>query len=303
MKLRHALLWRPAARHRIAVAAAGALAVAALAWLHLLTGLAYEFHVFFIVPVLLVAWLSGAPAGLAVAALAVTLWVAADRILGGSDAGIWPLAFNGALRAMIFAGGVQLLAEMRKVLDRESRLARLDTLTGLANRREFQSQGQRALAQAARQSTSITAVFIDLDRFKEVNDSEGHEAGDAVLVAVAEALRAHLRESDLAGRLGGDEFALLLPGMTGAGASIYAGQLRERLLTAMRGRGWPVTFSIGVAVHASAPNGFDALIRSADALMYEVKRGSRDRVLLREFPPGREVTDRSEGMNSGAAAK
>lgn len=284
MNLRRVILWRPAsAAGRFAVAAAGALAVTLLAWLHLVTGLSYEFHVFFIVPILLVAWLSGATAGFAAAALALVLWVAADRFLGGDEASLWPLVVNSTLRAVFFAGGVFLLAEMRRVLDRESRLARLDTLTGLANRREFQSQGQRALAQAARQVAPMTAVFIDLDRFKEVNDTEGHEAGDAVLVTVADSLRAHLRESDIAGRLGGDEFALLLPGMTAAAAGAYADRLRERLLAAMRANGWPVTFSIGVAAHMRAPTDFDGLIQSADALMYEVKHGGRDRVLLREF--------------------
>ncbi|MBK8121750.1 MAG: GGDEF domain-containing protein [Sulfuritalea sp.] len=126
-------------------------------------------------------------------------------------------------------------------------------------------------------------MFIDLDRFKEVNDTLGHDTGDALLTAVARIVREQVRASDIPGRLGGDEFALLLPNMNAKAASGYVEKLRRRLLAAMRESGWPVTFSIGVASHNVAPQDFDLLIKQADTLMYEVKRGGRDRVLQQEF--------------------
>lgn len=254
-----------------------------LAYLHTLAGLAYEFHVFFAPPLALVAWFLGLRAGLAAAVLVVLLWFRADQLLGSDLASAMPLILNSLARLLVYCAGVWLLVKLRKLLDAETRLAREDPLTHLPNRREFFELGRRALAQARREGTPITAAFIDLDRFKEVNDTRGHAAGDALLVSVANGLRRRLRTSDIAGRIGGDEFALLLPGMDGASAKAYIEDLRHRLLQAMSERQWPVTFSIGVASYALAPADLDDLLAEADGLMYEVKYGGRNRVLQKDF--------------------
>ncbi|OQA33740.1 MAG: Diguanylate cyclase DosC [Betaproteobacteria bacterium ADurb.Bin341] len=253
-----------------------------VAWLHFISGLAYDFHLLFILPVLFVAWFAGAVAGCVVAVLSVLLWYWADRLLLGAQVEFFPLLFNKAMRLAIFLTGVWLLHQLRKVLERESQLAREDALTGLHSRREFYSQGRRALALAHRQNAPFTAVFIDLDRFKEVNDTLGHETGDQLLKAVSAALSAHLRASDIAGRLGGDEFALILTGMGYGPAAHYVEELRQRLLHAMQQEDWPVTFSIGVASYRRAPDDFERLLARADALMYEVKNSGRDDILIRE---------------------
>jgi diguanylate cyclase (GGDEF)-like protein len=103
------------------------------------------------------------------------------------------------------------------------------------------------------------------------------------LTAVARIIREQVRASDIPGRLGGDEFALLLPNMNAGAASVHVEKLRKRLLAAMTEKGWPVTFSIGVASYKVAPHDFDTLVKQADTLMYEVKRGGRDRIQQREF--------------------
>ncbi|MBA3059460.1 MAG: GGDEF domain-containing protein [Gammaproteobacteria bacterium] len=252
-------------------------------YLHTLTGLAYEFHVFFILPVLIVSWFNGKQFGYGMAVLAAVEWFIADQALATDQANVLPLIFNTLMRLAIFVFGAWLIGDMRRVLMRESRLAREDTLTQLPNRRQFHERGLQAFAQAQRQSASFTAVFFDLDRFKEVNDTLGHDTGDALLAGVARVIREQVRASDIPGRLGGDEFALLLPNMNAQAASVYVEKLRERLLAAMQEKGWPVTFSIGVASYEVAPLDFDMAIKQADALMYEVKRGGRDRILQQEF--------------------
>lgn len=193
------------------------------------------------------------------------------------------MIINSAGRLLVFCGSIWILVQLRNVLDRERRFARQDSLTQLSNRRDFFLRGRQLLAQAQRDGAPITAVFIDLDKFKRVNDEAGHKAGDAVLFCVAEVLSARLRSNDVAGRLGGDEFALLLPGMEGTATASYVGDLQHRLLTAMASREWPVTFSIGVASCQRAPVDFDALMAEADAVMYEVKHGGRNRVLQKEL--------------------
>lgn len=283
MKLRQAILWQPTTAGRLGVLGAALVLVVLVAYLHLITGIAYEFYVFFGPVVAVVAWFVGQRAGYGVAVAAVASWLLADGVLVNSRADFAPAIFNSVSRLVVFCAGVRLIAQLHLVLDRERRLARHDALTQLPNRREFYERGQRALGQAQREASPITAVFIDLDKFKQVNDEQGHATGDALLVCVAEVLGARLRSSDIAARLGGDEFALLLPGMGRATSRVYIDDLRRRLLKAMADRRWPVTFSIGVASYERAPVDLDVLLAAADGLMYEVKNGGRDRILQREL--------------------
>lgn len=283
MNLKTLLLWQPGFLIRSGILVLCVLMTLAVGYIHTLSGLAYEIHVFFILPVLIVSWFNGKWFGYGLAVLAAVGWLIADLSLAGDQANVLPLIFNTHMRLAIFVSGAWLIGDMHHVLLRESRLAREDALTQLPNRCEFHERGQQAFAQAQRQGAPFTAVFIDLDRFKEVNDTLGHGIGDALLTTVARIIREQVRASDIPGRLGGDEFALLLPNMNAQAASSYVESLRKRLLAAMKEKGWPVTFSIGVASYKVAPQDFDMLVKQADALMYEVKRGGRDRVLQQEF--------------------
>ncbi len=279
MSIRRWILWSPQVRARRGVLAASLVLTALFAWAHYRSGLSYEFHPFFSLPVIAVAWYLGLGPGLAMAVLTIALWSCVDWRLDGDAA--TPLLFNTMMRLAVSLGGVWLVALLRRVLEREVRQAREDTLTGLANRRAFYERGGDALALSRRQGAPFTAMFIDLDKFKQVNDGLGHEAGDALLREVAGVLRARQRAGDIAGRLGGDEFALLLPGMDEDAALAYAKELRDRLLAAMRANGWPVTFSMGIASHRRAPGDIGRLLAQADALMYEVKHSGGGRILLR----------------------
>lgn len=283
MRLRDTLLWTPGPIARLSVISVACALIAVLAYLHTALGLTYEFYVFFTPPIAIVAWFAGPLAGYGVAIITTGLWLYGDHLLGFAEAGLWPMIINSAGRLLVFCGSIWILVQLRNVLDRERRFARQDSLTQLSNRRDFFLRGRQLLAQAQRDGAPITAVFIDLDKFKQVNDEAGHKAGDAVLFCVAEVLSARLRSNDVAGRLGGDEFALLLPGMEGTATASYVGDLQHRLLTAMASREWPVTFSIGVASCQRAPVDFDALMAEADAVMYEVKHNGRNRVLQKEL--------------------
>jgi diguanylate cyclase (GGDEF)-like protein/PAS domain S-box-containing protein len=154
-----------------------------------------------------------------------------------------------------------------------------DSLTGLANQALFRDRVTHALTRAARLQIQLAVLFLDLDDFKTVNDSLGHTAGDALLVAVAERLRDCLRGSDTAARLGGDEFALLIEGV-GDAAEVTA--LAERLIATLKepfviaGRDIVVGTSIGIAfdeIHINTGQ----LLRNADIAMYTAKRGGKCR--------------------------
>lgn len=283
MNIRTLVLWKPSGVRRGMVFGASVGLMVLLGYIHYFSGLAYDFRSLFVLPVLVSSWYLGIRSGLAIALLSAATWSLADWRLGGSQIGWLSLTFKTAMRLAVFVGEAWILERLRQLLDRESRLARQDALTGLANRRELLEQGRRALALGRRQQTAFTAVFIDLDKFKQVNDQFGHETGDALLKCVADGLLASIRAGDIACRLGGDEFALLLPGMDGAAAGNYVEKIRQRLLEAMRENAWPVTFSIGFVSHLCAPDDLDRLLADADRLMYEAKQSGGNRIEHTDF--------------------
>ncbi len=175
----------------------------------------------------------------------------------------------------------------RKVLEKQLRhQAFHDPLTGLPNRALFMDRLQHALARAKRREDSFAVLFLDLDRFKSINDSLGHEVGDELLVAVAERLQACLRPGDTAARLGGDEFLVLLEDIANASD---ATQIAERIAWelqlpfAVGGREVFTTPSIGIALSTSGQNRTEDLLRDADAAMYRAKKKGRGR--YRVFNP------------------
>ncbi|MCB9745726.1 MAG: diguanylate cyclase [Alphaproteobacteria bacterium] len=156
-----------------------------------------------------------------------------------------------------------------------------DPLTGLGNRRFLEQEGQALLETLHEEGRRCALLFLDLDHFKEVNDVQGHAAGDALLRVVAEALVSKLRTGDLVARLGGDEFAVLMPGARAEVAAERARALREAVLEATRGQrlgGASVDVSVGVA--ESRGRDIGALLQAADMAMYRAKRGGRGRVVL-----------------------
>jgi diguanylate cyclase (GGDEF)-like protein/PAS domain S-box-containing protein len=186
-----------------------------------------------------------------------------------------------------------IVLTMRDVHERkllEQRLAHQafhDPLTQMGNRALLTDRLQRALAQARRDHTPVALLFVDLDNFKNVNDSLGHGAGDQALLAVAERLRACVRPGDTAARLGGDEFAILLEGHKDPAA---VDQVAQRLLEALRrplplaGQEVFLTASVGVAIAPMGDARAEDLLRDADFAMYGAKQGGKDRWQV--FEPG-----------------
>lgn len=174
------------------------------------------------------------------------------------------------------------VSEQVSARDALQHAAHHDVLTGLVNRQGFE-QALHRLQGAGPAARPAALVMIDLDHFKPINDSAGHAAGDAVLVAVAQAIKSRVRGSDLAVRLGGDEFALLLPGCDQARAMVVAEKVREAI-AAMAvdwgGRTLRVGASLGVAELGDQHADPAQWLSQADAACYEAKRAGRDRVRL-----------------------
>ncbi len=174
----------------------------------------------------------------------------------------------------------RMLIELRVSREREHFLATHDSLTGLPNRHALQEQLRRSVAFAGRNARHVAVLFLDLDRFKGINDSLGHPAGDVLLKAAGERLEANVRKSDLVARLGGDEFVVLLQGLEREYAPAkVAGKILESLARpySLEDREYWVTGSIGIAIFPRDGTDPDTLLRNADTAMYVAKRKGPNR--------------------------
>jgi diguanylate cyclase (GGDEF)-like protein len=155
--------------------------------------------------------------------------------------------------------------------------AETDALTGLANRRTFSSALERELSRAARNGEQLTLAMFDIDHFKSLNDTYGHQTGDEVLKKVAAALVEASRDFDTPARYGGEEFAVILPSCSTRESLAVAERLRKSL-SEIEGLPVEITASAGVASFPTHAGDIDALIKAADEALYESKRAGRDRV-------------------------
>ncbi len=167
----------------------------------------------------------------------------------------------------------------RESSERIEQLAHYDALTGLPNRVQFRELACAALARQPSERAGLALLFIDLDRFKLVNDTLGHEAGDQLLLDVAGRIRATVRSGDIVARQSGDEFLVLLRDI---GAAADASRVARKIIdavaipVALDGTDIQVGCSIGIALHGPAHDGFDALLRAADTAMYAAKESGRN---------------------------
>ncbi len=174
-----------------------------------------------------------------------------------------------------------LLMYFERTVEQKEHLATHDDLTQLFNRRALTSAGRSALAECPERGGAVSVLLIDVDHFKTVNDSLGHEAGDRVLIAVADTLRANCRQGDVVGRFGGEEFCVVCPGTR----LTEARDLGERLVGAVGGLAAPnslprpVSVSIGIAAGGSGVS-WDAMLDSADRALYAAKAAGRGRTML-----------------------
>ena len=178
------------------------------------------------------------------------------------------------------------ISERKADEDRMRQLAHFDVLTGLANRTLFSDRLRQVILKARRDNTQATLLFIDLDKFKPVNDDLGHHIGDLLLKAVANRLLDCVRrESDTVGRLGGDEFVVLLPEIETSDAAIAVaekirGALNQTFEVGKQKHQIQISSSIGVALYPDHGSDETLLLKSADAAMYRAKEGGSNQVQM-----------------------
>ncbi len=192
-----------------------------------------------------------------------------------------------ALTAVIFAVLAVLLWVSIKAYRLRSYQARHDSLTGLPNRRSTLEYLERQMSRAMRERTPLGAILADVDNFKKVNDSYGHQAGDAVLKKMAEIFNVVLRPYDAVGRYGGEEFLIVVPNCDVVTANEIAERIRVRFMeesftSVLHAQTFHVTCSFGVAIADGEPWNMDSLLAAADRALYAAKNAGRNRVMVAE---------------------
>ncbi len=275
---------QPAGRSRVAPFAVSLAMVLAVGVADYFSGYEVQIAVVYVIPIFYAATRVGRMAGMAVAGLSAVAGVGSDLLAGQRYSSGLVLAAVFGLRAALFLVFVEVVAALRHALDREKESARTDPLTGVSNRRHFLELTASALAFARRYRRPLTIAYLDLDNFKQINDRQGHQAGDDVLRSVARTIRCRLRITDVVGRLGGDEFAVCLPETGPDAAAQLLGELRQQCNAALPESARSVTVSMGMVTFASPPASVDELLERTDTMLYAAKREGKNRMVHEVVP-------------------
>ena len=278
---------------RLAAWFVGLAAIAALGFLRTASDAEYAFASAVIIPVVAVAWIGGRKAGIVLSLLAAIMWVGSDLLAERQFSSWWIPYLNAITRFANLclhspSGGHGENPSGARTGNRQPRCPEW-----VAQPAGFLRGGNAEADRSRRYGHPLAVAFLDLDNFKRLNDSQGHEAGDRALKAVAKCLVGSLRTTDRLARLGGDEFAVLLPEI-GYDAATDAGHKIAAAADAALKEFPPVSASIGIAWFERAEGDFPAMLDAADSLMYEIKQEGKHgmRVERLELPePDRSPTD------------
>jgi len=242
-----------------------------------ITGYEVSFSIFYLLPVMIVSWYSQKYYAVILSILSALAWLIADLHAGHIYSHFMIPVWNGIMRLGFFLIVSFAFLEIKNLLEKERSFARVDFLTGVMNSRAFSEMAKTEIDRTNRFKRAVTLAYVDIDNFKEINDTFGHNIGDKLLQSMARTIKENIRTIDTIARLGGDEFAILFPETNEGNAKAAISKVQKHLLNVAKKNNWAITFSIG-AVTCYSSCELDELIKEADDLMYSAKASGKNRV-------------------------
>lgn len=245
----------------------------------------FTFALIYLFPVSVIAWLANGRAATSIASIVTVItWTFVDYYSSRYSIHIPSYAWNFLSRLIIFFLFSNMLSALKRSMLTTKHLSIRDPLTNALNNRGFLELAEREVYRSKRSGKALSIVFLDVDNFKLINDTYGHNAGDKLLISIVEFLHMHTRQGDLIGRIGGDEFILLFPDADQDMARMIVNKIRGVFTNDSEKMLYPVTFSMGVLTCLEPPPSVEDMIGMADKLMYKVKTGSKNGVIFFQYP-------------------
>jgi diguanylate cyclase (GGDEF)-like protein len=236
-----------------------------------------------IVPIYIVAWYVGPFSSIIISLAAALSWDLND-IYSGIVFSHYVIPYlNTLIRFNVFTIICLFLMEIRGQLNQMGDLADTDGLTGIANIRCFHENVYLEAKRNTRYKHPFSIAYIDVDDFKQINDTHGHDTGDRVLRDIANTLKSNLRSSDIIARIGGDEFAFLLSETDYKSSEEVLNRIRKSLLLTMDLNRWAVTFSIGAITFTEGSIDFNHMIKAVDNVLYEAKKSGKNKIIHEQW--------------------
>ncbi len=239
------------------------------------TGAEYSSFTFYLLPIAIAAWYTNKNITTAMVLISAVCWLVCQQLTGKEYQSLLAPYWNVMLRLITFALVANLILTVRNSLDALTAIAMRDGLTQLNNARAFRSKYDIVRALAVRRRSPLAVAVIDLDGFKQVNDSKGHAVGDDVLRKFAWLLNDASRSSDIVARMGGDEFMVILADASEASARAYDARVRKAFDASGLKEAYGIDFSMGVVSYAVPPQDIARATQAADALMYTAKHDGK----------------------------
>lgn len=255
--------------------------IAGIGYTDHLTGYAVYISFFYLFPVILSTWFLGNKIGLVITFLTALTELFSDLLIPSRPfPSFYVLIWDFIILMASFLTLIYFLNVIKKLLAKEKHAARTDYLTQLPNRRYFFELSEIEINRANRFRHPLSLAYIDVDNFKKINDTFGHDVGDFALKTIAEGLKQNLRDYDIPARLGGDEFVILFPETGEEQAKKIIAKLHEKFHEIAKEHKWPIGLSIGVLSARFPKTRISEMIIIADNLMYQVKKAGKNNAIF-----------------------
>jgi len=253
--------------------------VLVIGYLDYVTGPEIGFSLFYLIPIMLTSWFryDRRISLILVPVVCAVVWLFADICSGHHYSGIWIPYWNMSTRFGMFLVISMALSRLRAANANERILSRIDPLSGVYNTRYFTELATNEISRAIRFSEVFSFAYLDVDNFKNVNDTFGHNQGDQLLRTLTKVIKDNIRSIDIIARFGGDEFGILFPRTDSAQSYAVMNKIYSVFRQNISAK-WKVTLSAGVLTYVTPPTSLDEMVRAADALMYKAKKKGKDQV-------------------------